>query len=121
MEINTKPSVISLFCGAGGSSLGYQLSGCHELLGIDIDSIPCQTFQHNFPLTPIWHRDLTTVEIEEVLQYLDREVGQLDVLDSPLPCQVFSICGSRDMSKTKEMIYFWKRYGLWQDSDPKCS
>ena len=105
MEINTKPSVISLFCGAGGSSLGYQLSGCHELLGIDIDSIPCQAFQHNFPLTPIWHRDLTTVEIEEVLQYLDREVGQLDVLDSSLPCQGFSICGSRDVQDQRNDLF----------------
>ena len=70
MEINKKTSVISPFCGVCGSSLDYQLSGFHELLGIDIDSIPCQTFQQNFSLTPVWNRDLTTVEIEEVQEYL---------------------------------------------------
>jgi DNA (cytosine-5)-methyltransferase 1 len=95
MDINKKPSVISLFCGAGSSSLGYQLSGFHELLGIDIDSILCQTFQHNFSLTPIWNRDLTTVETGEVLQCLDLGVGQLR--SSSPPCQGFSICGTRNV------------------------
>ena len=119
MEINTKPSVISLFCGAGGSSLGYQLSGFHELLGIDIDSIPCQTYQHNFSLTPIWHRDLTTVEIEEVLQYLEKLVNWMYLIVHYRVRDFLSMVV--EMSKTKEMIYFWKRYGLLQDSDPKCS
>ena len=97
MEINKKTSVISPFCGVCGSSLDYQLSGFHELLGIDIDSIPCQTFQQNFSLTPVWNRDLTTVEIEEVQEYLELETDQLDVLDNSPPSQGFSICGTRSV------------------------
>ena len=89
------PSVISLFCGAGGSTLGYKLGGFRELLGIDIDETACNTFQHNFPLTPIWNRDINSVEAEEILQYLELDVGELDVLDSSPPCVGFSICGSR--------------------------
>ena len=68
MDTNTKPSVISLFSGAGGSALGYRLGGFNELLGIDIDETACNTFQYNFPLTPVWNRDISSVEIEEILQ-----------------------------------------------------
>ena len=82
--MNTKPSVISLFCGAGGSSLGYSLSGFDELLGIDIDEICCETFRNNFPYTPIWNKDLRDVKINEVMGLTS---GELDLLDSspPLP------------------------------------
>ena len=91
------PSVISLFSGAGGSTLGYRLGGFNELLGIDINQTACNTFQQNFVLTPIWNRDINSVEVTEILQYLELEVGELDVLDSSPPCQGFSICGSRNI------------------------
>ena len=79
--MSIRPSVISLFCGAGGSALGYRLGGFNELLGIDINQTACNTFQHNFPLTPTWNRDISSVEVEEILQYLELDVGQLDVLE----------------------------------------
>ena len=100
-----KPSVISLFCGAGGSTLGYQLGGFQELLGIDYNQTACQTYQHNFPLTPIWNRDIRTVEVEEILQYIELEVGQLDVLDSSPPCQGFSMCGTRDVKDQRNDLF----------------
>ena len=92
-----RPSVISLFCGAGGSTLGYRLAGFNELLGIDINLTACKTFQCNFPRTPIWNVDISLVEAEEILDATGLEVGQLDVLDSSPPCQGFSICGTRDV------------------------
>ena len=101
----SKPSVISLFSGAGGSALGYRLGGFKELLGIDIDETACNTFQHNFPLTPAWNRDLRTVEVTEVLQYLELEVGQLDVLDSSPPCVGFSICGRRNIRDKRNDLF----------------
>ena len=103
--MSIRPSVISLFSGAGGSALGYRLGGFNELLGIDIDQTACETFQHNFPLTPVWNRDISSVEIEEILQYIELEVGQLDVLDSSPPCQDFSICGSRDIGDKRNDLF----------------
>jgi len=103
--MSIRPSVISLFSGAGGSALGYRLGGFKELLGIDIDETACNTFQHNFPLTPVWNRDIRTVEVTEVLQYLELEVGQLDVLDSSRPCVGFSICGSRNIQDERNDLF----------------
>ena len=102
MDMNTKPSVISLFCGAGGSSLGYSLSGYDELLGIDIDEICCETFRNNFPHTPIWNRDLQDVEIDEVKTLTS---GELDLLDSSPPCQGFSVCGSRNIQDERNDLF----------------
>jgi DNA (cytosine-5)-methyltransferase 1 len=103
--MSIRPSVISLFSGAGGSALGYRLGGFKELLGIDIDETACNTFQHNFPLTPAWNRDIRTVEVTEVLQYLELEVGQLDVLDSSPPCVGFSICGRRNIQDKRNDLF----------------
>ncbi len=103
--MSIRPSVISLFSGAGGSALGYRLGGFKELLGIDIDETACNTFQHNFPLAPAWNRDIRTVEVSEVLQYLELEVGQLDVLDSSPPCVGFSICGRRNIRDKRNDLF----------------
>ena len=103
--MSIRPSVISLFSGAGGSALGYKLGGFKELLGVDIDETACNTFQHNFPLTPAWNRDIRTVEVTEVLQYLELEVGQLDVLDSSPPCVGFSICGRRNIQDKRNDLF----------------
>ena len=103
--MSIRPTVISLFSGAGGSALGYKLGGFKELLGIDIDETACNTFQHNFPLTPAWNRDIRTVEVTEVLQYLELEVGQLDVLDSSPPCVGFSICGRRNIQDKRNDLF----------------
>jgi len=103
-NIGIRPTVISLFSGAGGSALGYKLGDFKELLGIDIDETACNTFQHNF-LAPVRNRDIRTVEVTEVLQYLELEVGQLDVLDSSPPCVGFSICGRRDIQDKRNDLF----------------
>ena len=103
--MNSKPSVISLFCGAGGSSLGYSMSGYNELLGIDINPIACETFHHNFPNTPIWCKDLRDVEIDEVLDHTGLIPEELDLLDRSPPCQGFSMCGTRDIKDQRNDLF----------------
>ena len=42
-----KPTIISLFSGCGGSSLGYKLAGFQELLAIDFNANAIETFKLN--------------------------------------------------------------------------
>jgi len=44
------PTVIDLFSGAGGFSLGFHAAGCRILAAVDIDESAGQTFEHNFTL-----------------------------------------------------------------------
>jgi site-specific DNA-cytosine methylase len=50
--MNGKPSIISLFAGCGGSSLGYKWAGFKELLAIEWDKNAVDTFKLNFPEVP---------------------------------------------------------------------
>jgi DNA (cytosine-5)-methyltransferase 1 len=43
-----KPTVVDLFCGAGGLSLGFQAAGCRILAGVDFDEMAGKTFSRNF-------------------------------------------------------------------------
>ncbi len=53
-----EPTVISLFAGCGGSSLGYKLAGFKELLAVEWDDNAVQTFKLNFPEVPVYHGDI---------------------------------------------------------------
>ena len=43
------PTVLDLFCGAGGMSLGFKNAGCKILGGIDNNPHAVKTHNRNFP------------------------------------------------------------------------
>jgi DNA (cytosine-5)-methyltransferase 1 len=43
-----KPTVLDIFCGAGGMSLGFQNAGCQILGGIDLNPQAINTHHQNF-------------------------------------------------------------------------
>lgn len=44
-----KPIVAELFCGCGGTSLGFEMAGFETILGCDIHTPSIQTFRANHP------------------------------------------------------------------------
>ena len=48
------PTVVSLFAGCGGSSLGYSMAGFREPLAVELDDNAVETFRLNFPDTPVF-------------------------------------------------------------------
>lgn len=113
-----KPTVISTFCGTGGSSLGYHYAGYEELLAIDFDPHAVQCFKLNFPEVPCWKRDITTVSANEILEFCKMEVGQLDILDGSPPCQGFSTAGKRNVNDSCNRL-FESYVSLVKDLQPK--
>jgi DNA (cytosine-5)-methyltransferase 1 len=102
---------ISLFCGCGGSSYGYQKSGFSDLLGIDQNPISCESYGLNFPNTEVWNRDIRKVSPKEILTKFGFKKGELDLLDSSPPCQGFSIAGKREILDTRnELFLHTKRF-----------
>lgn len=97
---------VSLFSGCGGSSLGYYLAGFKDLLAIDFNEICCYNYSLNFTNTPIWCKDITCLNGGDLLQFLDKNEGELDFLDASPPCQGFSMAGKREVSdKRNELIF----------------
>jgi DNA (cytosine-5)-methyltransferase 1 len=100
-----RPTVISLFAGCGGSSLGYKWAGFKELLAIDFDKNAVETFRLNFPDVPIWQRDIKTVTAKEIMEFCKIKRGGLDILDGSPPCQGFSTAGKRKVNDNRNDLF----------------
>ncbi len=99
------PTVISLFAGCGGSSLGYSMAGYHELLAVEWDKNAADTFRLNFPSIPVFNDDIAKLSIDECLRMTGLKSGELDVLDGSPPCQGFSTVGKRDFKDDRNNLY----------------
>jgi DNA (cytosine-5)-methyltransferase 1 len=100
-----KPTVISTFAGCGGSSLGYQMAGFHELLAVEWDQNAVDTFRLNFPDVPVYHGDIAKLTGAECMKLAGIEKGTLDVLDGSPPCQGFSTSGKRKFNDPRNSLF----------------
>ncbi len=99
------PTVVSLFAGCGGSSLGYSMAGYRELLAVEWDDHAVETFRLNFPDVPVYHGDIGKLSVEECLRLAGVTPGELDVLDGSPPCQGFSTAGRRRMDDGRNQLF----------------
>lgn len=86
-------TAISLFCGAGGCSLGFKQAGYDILFASDIDAKTIQTYKTNFPDVKCIRVDIQKLNFTKLLLELGLGVGELDVLIGGPPCQGFSTAG----------------------------
>lgn len=86
---NDKPLVVELFCGCGGTSLGFELAGYEIAIGCDIHQPSINTFKTNHANVSTVLGDVRKVNPKSLLQLLDGR--QVDVLIGGVPCQGFSL------------------------------
>ncbi len=113
-----KPTVISLFAGCGGSSLGYSLAGFRELLAVEWDNNAIETFKLNFPDVPVYHGDITKLTGIECMKLAGISKGKLDILDGSPPCQGFSTAGKRKFNDPRNSL-FMEYARLLKELQPK--
>jgi len=113
------PTVISLFAGCGGSSLGYSMAGYRELLAVEWDENAAATFQLNFPEVPVYKWDIAQLSVADVLARTGLKPGELDVLDGSPPCQGFSTAGKRNLNDSRNQL-FREYVRLLQGLQPKA-
>lgn len=78
---------IDLFSGAGGLSLGFKQQNFSCTLAIEIDKWASETYQYNFPKTPVLVSDITTLDYSDLHEY---KKDRVDVIVGGPPCQGFS-------------------------------
>ena len=107
MSITSKPdpTVVSLFAGCGGSSLGYKQAGYDVRLAVEWDTGAADVYRRNFPDTNVFEGDIADLTAEEALRVTALEPGELDVLDGSPPCQGFSTAGRRKFSDTRNRLF----------------
>lgn len=98
-----KYSLVSLFSGVSGSSLGFHNTGrINELLAVDCDPYVEKCFNLNFPGVPFWNAFLGKDSGKEILNLTSLQSGDLDILFASPPCQGFSMArGSRSISDSR--------------------
>ena len=106
VAMNGELTVISLFAGCGGSSLGYKQAGFKELLAVDFDLKAVEIFKLNFPEVSCWKKDIRDITGQEILTFCKIEKGELDVLDGSPPCQGFSVSGKRQIHDDRNNLVF---------------
>jgi DNA (cytosine-5)-methyltransferase 1 len=104
-----RPSVIDLFCGAGGFSLGFVAAGCRVQAAVDADDSAGRTFRQNVgilqPEAPpqVFCGDEGNLEKVDLDRLVAR--GRPDVLIGGPPCQGFSRLGRAKLDSLTDEGY----------------
>lgn len=87
-----KPTVIDLFAGVGGLSLGFEMAGFNVVLANEYDESIAKAYELNHPGTKMIVEDITKLPIEKTFYEYRKKV---DVIIGGPPCQGFSQKGQR--------------------------
>ena len=97
------PTVLDLFCGAGGMSKGFEMAGFKILAGNDNWKDSLETFKKNHKGAIAIYGDITAEEVrEEIIKTVDRKV---DVIIGGPPCQAYSLAGKRDPDDPRGKLF----------------
>ncbi len=102
IQKNNGLSVIDLFCGCGGLSLGFKRQGFKILAGIDFDEASVETYNYNFGVG--YKLDLSDDKWTQRIETLTNSQA-VDVLIGGPPCQGFSLTGTRNYNDSRNKLY----------------
>ena len=107
MNTTNKPerTLVSLFAGCGGSSLGYKQAGFDIRLAVEWDTKAADVYKRNFDGTQMFVGDIADLTSEEALEITGLQPGELDVLDGSPPCQGFSTAGKRTFADSRNRLF----------------
>ena len=89
----TAPTVVDLFCGAGGLTVGFEDAGLNVAIASDLWHSAAETHRANFPSVPFLEADVRDVTPAEIRRFCGGSIP--DVVAGGPPCQGFSSAGAR--------------------------
>lgn len=102
--MENKPyTVLDLFCGCGGLSLGFEEAGYRVLLGIDFWNDALETYKYNHKQSQTLRADMASLNPEQVERLLGTK--DVDVIIGGPPCQGFSVAGKRIVDDERNKLY----------------
>lgn len=101
--MQNKPTVLDLFCGCGGLSLGFIQAGFDVKLGIDAWNDAIKTFRTTHSNAQGIVADLFTVSPQEIAHQTG--LNYIDIIIGGPPCQGFSIAGKRMIDDERNQLY----------------
>ncbi len=99
-QVSNGPSMIDLFAGCGGMTVGFHREGFRSVLSVEWDRAAAATYAANFG-EPHTHWG-------DIAEVTEDEIPQADVIIGGPPCQGFSNLGSKDVDDPRNKL--WKEY-----------
>jgi DNA (cytosine-5)-methyltransferase 1 len=105
-------SVIDLFAGVGGLSEGFHQASCNVLAAVEADHQMATYYERNHrrraKRPAVLHRDVRSLDPQELLTECDLEPGELTFLVGGSPCGGYSMIGKRrtDDERNKLILEF---------------
>ena len=103
MTKDKRYTVLDLFCGCGGLSLGFEMAGFDVELAIDNWEDALVTYRHNRNGVQAINADLLTLDPKAVEDKYD--VHDIDVIIGGPPCQGFSVAEKRIIDDERNKLY----------------
>lgn len=101
-----KPSVIDLFAGVGGLSLGFEMQGFDVIIANEHDKSIAAAYSENHKNTKMIIGDITSLDLNDIF---GPYIGKIDVVIGGPPCQGFSQKGQRK-TINDERNFLFKHY-----------
>lgn len=111
-----KPTVIDLFAGVGGLSLGFEMAGFEVVLANEYDPSIAEAYIKNRPHTKMIVEDITKLPVDEIFGPYE---GKVTVVIGGPPCQGFSQKGKRKSIKDPRNFLFRYYYEVVKRVKPK--
>ena len=97
-----KMTIIDLFAGCGGMSLGFEFSGFSPVLAVEKDEWASETYAYNRRNVNVVTGDIT--KIQHPRQQYNKIGDVFGIIGGP-PCQGFSLSGDRDPKDPRNSLF----------------
>lgn len=94
-DFKKKNKIISLFSGAGGMDIGFEMAGFQTAVALEFDKSCCDTLKKNKPRLPVIQGDITKISTEQILDIAKLKPTEPALVIGGPPCQSFSLAGKR--------------------------
>lgn len=98
-------TMVDLFCGSGGLSLGFKWAGFECLVANDNFREASETYALNFPETDFVFGDISEIETKKEIFRIIGSKEKVDLVVGGPPCQGFSNAGKRLIDDPRNVLY----------------
>lgn len=99
-----RPTVIDLFSGAGGMSLGFEQAGFDVVAAVEVDPVHAAVHKFNFPKCATLCRDISRLSGSEIRDAAGVGKRKIDLVIGGAPCQGFSLIGHRSLEDPRNAL-----------------
>lgn len=117
----SKLTMIDLFCGAGGFSVGCSWAGFESVFGIDHFEPAIKTWSINHPNSIACLADIRKVDPKQIKQILlDKGINKIDLITGGVPCQGFSRANRKHNDNDERNFLFLEYMKFVEEFNPDC-